>query len=201
VNRRERRAAARNPEQAQIIATYAKARIEVGLDYIGMAWGSMVYACADQPTPSRPVPPDWDRFVANAPEGFWDKRGGVPEIVMGADMATGEAIEVFPGKPGGCGYRETRYLCVGVEQPRRNPDVMALYPYTWVPSPLVAGSCPKCGLPMSHVEWRNDEEWWPPKAIPEGAPHFRLPSLEKAHEFAAEGYGGAEFVPQSIEEV
>lgn len=154
-----------------------------------LAWASMIYACVDQPQPDYPAPPNWERTVEQAPEGYWDERGSPPETYAS------DGVLMMRGKPGGCGFQEVRLLCVGVEHPVKLNGPAVGYPEMYVPSPMIAGACPHCDLPMSHAFWGSDKEWWPPHEVPEGAPHFRLPTAEEALGLAAHGYGGALFVP------
>jgi chaperonin GroES len=196
MNRAERRSTDKQPETQRFLAAYNWAATAAG-DLRGLAWASMIYGCQDKEKPPQPVPPDWDRIVEKAPEGYWEARGGVPEIIEI------DGARYFPAVPAGCGYEEVRYLCVGVEAPRGRADtrVRASYPCNdhFVPTPFVAGRCPQCGLPMQHIDWYRDREWWPPTNLPKGAPHFRLPLLKEAKESARQGYGGAVFVPGNRE--
>jgi hypothetical protein len=164
-------------------AGYELVLAHVSEDERDLAWGSMLYTCTDEPTPARSIPPGWDRIVANAPPGYWDERGGVPETIVI------DGVECFPAKPGGCGHEERYYLCVGVEGPAdlRERSV-------FIPCPFQAGGCPECGLPMKHDRWNEDETFDELRPVPEGARYFRVPDEKTAREFADENYGGAELV-------
>lgn len=80
----------------------------------------------------------------------------------------------FTSKPSTpCDHWEWVYLERGCEGPREVPiEVATRSPFApsptvqWfatqegrpiVPVPFVAGSCPKCGQGMTHIEWRSDE--------------------------------------------
>lgn len=161
---------------------YARVIEVVGEHRDRLVWGNMTYACRGRYSrPARPVPPDWDEIVKNAPEGYWEKRGGVPEIVDG----------MFPAQLGvvACGYEHKIWLGVGVEGP---PSIRALD--CCVPSPFYCGKCPQCGGEMVHVRWREDEEFKPRPFTDSDLPRLVVPSPEKAKEYVESGYGGGEFV-------
>lgn len=173
----------RNQEKVSL-GSYAIVDGYVG-DHRDLVWGSMIYACTDKPTGPTSVPPDWDRIVENAPEGYWDERGGPPEITVDSD-----GRRWFPPKPGGCGHTTRYYLGVGVEGPPELRERNA-----FIPCPFVAGSCPKCGLPMSHVRWNEDETFEEPYGTaPAGIRYFRVPDESLQRRNAEQGYSGAELV-------
>lgn len=146
-----------------------------------LAWEAMTYSCCDPARAASPVPPSWDNIVENAPEGYWERQGGVPETVEV------DGVRCFPARPAGCGFEELRFVGLGVEGPRELRERGA-----FIASPFVSGECPRCGLPMSHRGPSRSID--PPARPPTGARMFRVPDREKAEEFAAEGYFGAELV-------
>jgi hypothetical protein len=182
---------ARMPGTFSVPADIAKTSEGGYLTVLGMVgdrrdlvWGSMTYGCTDTATPARPVPPGWDRIVEQAPAGYWDERGGVPETI---EL---DGRRFFPAKPAGCGHEERYYLGLGVEGPGELRERMA-----FIPCPFVAGSCPRCGRSMSHVRWSDDETFDEPYGPPpSGARYFRVPDETQAREWASKGYGGAELV-------
>lgn len=153
----------------------------VPLDKRDLAWGSMTYACVDKAKAAQPVPASWDNIVANAPAGYWEERGGIPETIE----INGERC--FPAEPDGCGHEEIYFLCVGVEGPSELMVIKA-----FVPCPFVAGKCPACGRSMTHVRWGDDEIYDELQPVPAGANYFHIPDVATAARFAEQGYGGAQ---------
>jgi hypothetical protein len=94
-----------------------------------------------------------------------------------------------PSKITGCGYEHRIWLGVGVEGP---PDAKAQG--LVIPSPMFAGSCPKCGGMMGHVRWNEDETWDEPREIPEDVHRLLVPSSRKSKKLAKSNYGGGQLV-------
>lgn len=138
-------------------------------------WGSMVYGCQDRPRPAHPPPPNFDA-IYNDPRA---KEHGYVKPELDADGN-------IPAKPEGCGWDRRVYLCLGVEGPEwlRCDEL-------YIPAPFVAGTCPQCGLPLSHARWADDETFEWPRPAPDGEALFLVPTESQAVDLAKRGYGGA----------
>jgi hypothetical protein len=138
-----------------------------------LCWGSMIYACRG--TAQRPPCGHGERYwMGVGVEGPASLREALNEVFAR------DPIPVPGWDERWADYARARYEAAGI---------------AIIPSPFIAGQCPKCGGQMQHVRWNEDEQWWPAlRLAPAGTRYFRVPSSAQAAEYARTGYGGAELV-------
>lgn len=89
-----------------------------------------------------------------------------------------------------CDFEHRVLLGVGCEGPPKMKEEGET-----IPVPMICGQCPKCGGPLSHDRWNDDEDFGEERERAVNLAAFVIPGKGKAKSFVEQGFGGAAYVP------